>query len=47
MIMINGELWMPYYRWVYNGYYSGGFYVMDGWKKIEKQEDVKERFIKG
>ena len=44
---INGELWLPYYRYVNMGYCSCGYYVITGWRKIEKQEDVENRFIKG
>ena len=43
---INGEYWLPMYKWMYMGGYSYGMYVLYGWKKIEKQEDVDNRFIR-
>ena len=46
MFKINGEWWMPYYRYVDMGPCSCGCYVIAGFRKIEKQEDVDGRFLK-
>ena len=37
-MIINGEAWVPYYNWVYNGPYSVGYYVLAGWRKVERNE---------
>lgn len=47
MLTKNGEIWLPYYKWMYMGPYSGGMYVLTGWRKVEKQEDVDNRFEGG
>lgn len=45
-MIINGEIYLPIYKYVNMGYCSAGFYVMYGWKKIEKREDVENRYLK-
>lgn len=38
-MIINGEAWIPYYKWVYMGPHSCGFYILSGWRKVERYNE--------